>query len=246
MKANQTNLFFPFIEEIRKRLLLTLSIFIITSIIGFIYYEKILLFVLKIIRLSGINIVFTSPFQFINLSISSALLLGVLFSFPVLIYQFFSFLRPALRPKEFRLIISLLPISFILFIIGFGFGFLIMRYIINIFYLKSQELNIGNILDVSQLLSQVLLTAVLLGIASQYPVFMTILIRLGIVSTSSIARQRPFIYTAALVFAALLPPTDLLSLFLLTLPLVILFETTLLLNRMFMKKGVKKEVKNNV
>lgn len=231
----EIKLYFPFLEEIRRRLLFVIFVFLASSIIGFFYYEKLVSIILKIVRLSGINIVFTSPFQFINLAISSAFLVGLVVCFPLVIIQILSFLKPALTPKEFRTIIYFLPVSFLLFVAGFGFGFFIMKYIIALFYQKSQELNIGNVLDVSKLLSQVILTSSLMGIASQYPIVITLLLNFKIIKFQTLTKQRPFIYVAALVFAALLPPTDILSLFLLTLPLVILFELTLLLNKLIFK-----------
>lgn len=232
---DEIKLYFPFLEEIRKRLLFTISVFIIASVIGFFYFEKLVYLLLKIVRLPGINIVFTSPFQFINLSISSALVLGLVVCFPLILIQILSFLRPALTKKEFRAITYLLPISGLLFAGGFAFGFFIMKYVITLFYQKSQELNIGNVLDVSKLLSQILLTSALMGVASQYPVVITLLLKFKVIKYQTLTSQRPFIYTAALVFAALLPPTDILSLILLTLPLVFLFEITLLLNRLILK-----------
>lgn len=228
-------LYFPFLLEVRRRILFTFSVFLIVSILGFFYYESIIRFVIRLIKLEGVNIVFTSPFQFINLAISSALLVGIIISFPVIILQILSFLRPALKPKEFKLIISLLPLSLILFAFGFIFGFFIMRYVINLFYTKSLELDIGNLLDISKLLSQILVTSSLMGIAFQYPIVMTVLMKFGVIKHKTLEKQRPFAYVAGLLFAAVLPPTDILSLVLLTLPLVILFETTLLLNRIFLK-----------
>lgn len=228
-------LYFPFLLEVRRRILFTFSVFLIGSILGFFYYESIIKFVIGLIRLEGINIVFTSPFQFVNLAISSALLIGTAISFPVIVLQILSFLKPALKPKEFRVIISLLPLSLILFGFGFIFGFFIMRYVVNLFYQKSLELNIGNLLDISKLLSQILVTSALMGIAFQYPIIMTALMRLGIIKHKTFEKQRPTAYLLALVFAAVLPPTDILSLVLLTLPLVILFEAALILNRIFFK-----------
>ena len=175
---DEIKLYFPFLEEIRKRLLFTISVFIVVSVIGFFYFEKLVYLLLKIVRLPGINIVFTSPFQFINLSISSALVAGLVVCFPLVLIQVLSFLRPALTPKEFKAIIYLLPISGFLFLGGFVFGFFIMKYVITLFYQKSQELNIGNVLDVSRLLSQILLTSALMGVASQYPVVITLLLKL--------------------------------------------------------------------
>jgi sec-independent protein translocase protein TatC len=233
---NTVQLYFPFLMEVRRRLLFTFSVFLIASILGFFYYEPIIRFVIGFINLEGVNIVFTSPFQFVNLAISSAFLVGTVVVFPLIIFQVLSFLKPALKPKEFRLIIYFLPLGLLLFIFGFVFGFIIMRYVINLFYVKSLELEIGNLLDISSLLSQILVTSSLMGLAFQYPLVLTVLFRLNVVKIRMIEHQRPFVYLIILIFAALLPPTDVLSLILLSLPLAILFETTLILNKLFLRR----------
>lgn len=231
------NRYFPLLSEVRKRLLFVLSIFILFGVIGFFYYEKIIVFIIGLLDLNGVNIVFTSPFQFLNLAISSSLSIGLIVTIPLLIYQLLIFLRPALKVKEYRSVMTLLPISIILFIGGFAFGFLMMKYVVTIFYSKSLELNIGNMLDISKLLSQILVTSTFMGIAFQFPIAMSLLMDFKIVSHKVFSSQRPFAYMIALMFAAFMPPTDILSLVLLTLPLVVLFELTLLLNRVF-RKGV--------
>lgn len=225
------NRFYPFLLEIRKRLLFLICLFFVFGITGFIYYERIITLVLSIFKLQGVNVVFTSPFQFINLAISCGLISGIIAIFPLIITQLFSFLKPALRLKEYRLIVSLLPVSIFLFVLGFSFGATMMKYMIGLFLAKSTNLNIGNLLDVSALLSTILLTSALMDLAFQFPVVLTILLRLKVIKHEFIARQRPFAYCAGLIFAALMPPTDLVSLLLLTLPLVFLFEITLLLNK---------------
>lgn len=225
----------PFFSEIRKRLIFTLSVFIICAAIGFMYYENIVRFVLSIFDLKGLNIVFTSPYQFFSLSIDSALLVGFIAIFPIIIFQVLSFLKPALRPKEYRTVLTLLPITIFLFISGFTFGVLIMKYVVVIFFQKSVELDIGNFLDVSKLLSQILITAILMGVAFEFPIVLTVLMRLKILKYRAVVQKRLIVYILSLIFAALLPPTDLLSLVLLFLPLALLFELTLLLNKFVLK-----------
>ena len=225
----------PFFSEIRKRLIFTLSIFVIFAAVGFMYYESIIHFILKIFALEGLNIVFTSPFQFLSLSVNSAFLAGFIAVLPLAIFQILSFIRPALRKSEYRSVLALLPIAILLFISGFTFGVLIMKYAVIIFYQKSVELNIGNFLDVTTLLSQILLTAIMMGIAFQFPIFLTILMKLKVIKYQQIVKQRLLIYGLSLIFSAILPPTDLLSLVLLFLPLALLFELTLLLNRFILR-----------
>jgi sec-independent protein translocase protein TatC len=229
------NRYFPLLSEVRRRLLFVVAIFLLFGIFGFFYYEKIIVFIISLLDLNGVNIVFTSPFQFLNLAISSSLAIGLIVTIPLLIYQIMSFLKPALKTKEYRSVVALLPLAIILFIAGFTFGFFMMKYVVSIFYNKSVELNIGNMLDISKLLSQILITASLMGVAFQYPIVMSLLMRFKIVSYKLFISYRPIAYMIALIFSAMMPPTDLLSLVLLTLPLVLLFELTLLLNRVFLK-----------
>ena len=231
------NRFFPYLVEIRKRVLFLFSLFLIFGVFGFVYYEKIIVFVLKLLRLQNVNVVFTSPFQFINLATNSGIVLGVTAVFPLIIFQVVSFLKPALRPKEYHSLLALLPISLLLFVTGFIFGGTMMKYVIDIFFKKSVELNIGNMLDISVLLSNILNTSALMGLAFQFPILLTVLMHLKVLKYKTIARQRPFVYCAILVFTLLLPPTDILSDFLLTLPLVFLFEITLILNKVFNKNA---------
>jgi len=187
------------------------------------------------IDLGEVNIVFTSPFQFLNLAISSSLLIGTIATIPLLLYQVLHFLKPALKSKEYRSIIAFMPLSIVLFLGGFTFGFFMMKYVVSIFYSKSLELDIGNMLDISKLLSQILVTSSLMGVAFQYPIVMSLLMRFKVVSLATFVKQRPIAYMVALSFAALMPPTDILSLILLTLPLILLFEITLFLNKIFTK-----------
>lgn len=220
----------PVIIEIRKRIIITFLVFAASMLVGFIFYEKIIKFLIDFLSLQGINIVFTSPFQFINLAISCGIASGLVFVFPLLLYQILSFLKPALRKKEFKMVVSFMPFSIILFLSGFVFGFLIMKWQIEIFLTRSVSLGIGNILDISRLLSTVLLTSIFMGIGFQFPVVLFFLLRLGIIKSSQLTRQRMWVYLGSFIFAILLPADSILADIILTLPLVIMFELTLFLN----------------
>lgn len=233
-----TSKYSPIFFEIRKRILFTLTVFAVASLSGFIFYERIIRFLIDILSLNGINIVFTSPFQFINLAISCGIASGLVLVFPLLLYQFYSFLRPALRVKEFKMVIGFLPFSIVLFLIGFSFGFLIMKWQIKIFLSQSVSLGIGNILDISRLLSTVLLTSIFLGIGFQFPIIMLLLMRIGIIKHHQISKQRMWVYLGSFFFAVLLPADSILADILITLPLVILFELTLIMNRIFERRKI--------
>lgn len=225
--------FTPFLNEVKKRLILTLSVFTISTIGGFIFYESIIKFLISTLSLNGINIVFTSPFQFINLAISCGVASGLILTFPLIVYQIVSFLRPALKKLEYNLVINYIPFSIILFLIGFAFGAFIMKWQIEIFLDSSLSLGIGNILDISSLLSTILLTSAFLGVGFQFPIILLILGRLGIVKRQSLVKNRLWIYLGSFIFAILLPADSILADVFLSLPMIILFEISLMLMKKF-------------
>lgn len=225
------NKYSPVLTELRKRLMFVLIVFGASTIVGFIFYEKLIKFLVDFLSLQGVNIVFTSPFQFINLSISCGVAVGLIISFPLLVYEIFSFLQPALSSREYKMIVRFLPFCLILFLFGFGFGALIMKWQIAIFLNQSMRLGIGNILDISNLLTVVILTSVLMGISFEFPIILLLLMRIGIIKPSKLSKARPWVYLGSFVFAILLPPDSIIADVLLSLPLIVLFEITLFINR---------------
>ena len=113
-----------------------------------------------------------------------------------------------------------------------------MKWQIQLFLSKSVSLGIGNILDISRLISTVLLVSSLMGIAFQFPIIILLLTRLGIVGHAQLAKTRLWVYLGALMFTFLLPLDSILADILLTLPIIILFELALILNRIFQRKEV--------
>lgn len=226
---NTLSKYSPYLLEIRKRILFILAVFAVAAFLGFVFYERIIKFLIDILSLKGINIVFTSPFQFINLAISCGVASGLVLVFPFLIYQILIFLRPALRKGEFKMLVGFLPFSIILFLSGFSFGFLIMKWQIEIFLTKSLSLGIGNILDISHLISTVLIVSALMGVAFQFPIILFLLMRIGIIKYSQLVKHRLWVYLGSFIFAILLPPDSILADVLLSLPLIVLFELTLIL-----------------
>lgn len=220
-----------FFSDIRKRLLLIIIVFAVSTLIGFSTYGQILKFLVGILSLEGINIVFTSPFQFINLAISCGVATGIIIAFPLLLYEILSFLKPALKENEYKTIVKYIPLSLLLFLIGFVFGVFIMKWQINIFIDRSVTLGIGNILDISKLLSVVLLTSALMGLGFQFPIVLLILMRLGVLKRQGLTRIRKWVYLASFLFALVLPPDSILADVLLSLPLIILYEFTILIGR---------------
>lgn len=231
----------PYFKEVRKRIFFTLSVFAAATLIGFVFYEKIIKFLVGSLSLEGVNIVFTSPFQFIDLSITCGLVTGLVIVFPLIIFQLFRFLKPALRKEEYKMLTRFLPFSIALFLFGFVFGAIIMKWQIEIFRERSISLGIGNILDIKGLLNTVFLTAALMGIGFQFPIILLILMRIGIIKSKWLSKKRPWVYLGSFIFTLFLPPDSILADICLSLPMIILFEVTLIINFFIERKRRRKK-----
>ena len=220
-----------YLPELQSKLIKILIAFAVGVAFGIIRNQWIITTLISIFNLKNINIVLVSPYQFINLAVSISILFGIIFAGPFLIYELLSFVRPALQEHEYKLIIHLLPLSVILFFSGFVFGARILQFVIDIYVRTSQSFNIGNLWDVEAFLTQIVVMGTSMGIVFQLPIVLTILLRLGIIQRSMLTSKRRYVYAALLIFDVFLPPTDILSLSLIFIPLAMLFEGTLLFNQ---------------
>ena len=223
--------YMPYLIEIRKRLLFVAAFFLIGGSIGFIFFEPIIKGVMRFYNLKGLNIVFTSPFQYINLSVNAAVAVGLFAAFPLIVYQIVSFLKPALRGKEYKLILSSIPASIFLFIAGFGFGSWMMKLVISVFSHQAASLNIQNLWDIENFVQNIFMMSIFMGFLFQFPIVLTPLIRLKVIKYQKLVDYRLTIYLALLILVIMLPGTDILTDALEFFPLAFLFEITLLLNR---------------
>lgn len=224
------NRFTPYLEDIRRRIYIVSLLFVIFFIVGFLLTSTILRFILLFFEIKDVVIATTSPFQFADLSINIGLFSAFLISLPVFVYNIFTFLKPALSKKEKTLFFSLIPISLILFIFGFIYGFLIMYYALIVLAEINFRIGIKNIWDIGMFLSQIILTSSLLGALFQFPIIVTYIIKIGLLDVSILREKRKVSVFIIFIFTTLLPPTDGLSLVAMALPLILLYEVTIFVN----------------
>ena len=232
------NLFKPYLAEARKKMFYCLFFFLAIFLTAFTFSEKIIKFFLGIFKFEDVQIITSSPFQFFGLSVNMAIAIAIILTFPIIMYNIFSFLSPALTKKEKRGFVKVFFLSPIFFISGFLFGFYVLNYVLMILAQYNAKAGLVNMWDIRVFVSQIFLTASFLGIIFQFPIVISILIRKNIVSVEVFKKKRKWVILSAFITAALLPPTDGLSLLVMALFFILIFEMTLLYNR---KAGIKKK-----
>lgn len=197
---------------------------------GFFSAGIILKKVLKLVHIDQVVIATSSPFQFTDIAMDVGFFLAIMVTVPYIIYSFYVFIVPALTRSEKIKLFKSIPLSVGLFIVGFFYGFFILYYALELLASINIGLGIANFWNVGQFLSQMLITSALLGLVFEFPLLLSLLIKLGITTPETLKNNRRVAYFLTICLTALLPPTDGVSLVAMALPLVLLYEGTILFN----------------
>jgi sec-independent protein translocase protein TatC len=154
---------------------------------------------------------------------------GLLVSLPVILYQVYAFVLPAFSPQERRIALPLLLMVPVLFVGGVVFGYFIVleRAVDFLLHFNESQFNIQ--VRARDYYSFVTLTLMAMGLMFQVPMGILAVTRLGIVTPAQLRQWRGYAYVLIAVLAALLPTVDPVTMVLEMIPLVILFELSIVL-----------------
>jgi len=222
----------PYLNDIWRRVYYIAIFFIILFIIGFFSAGYVIKFFITAFHLKDVVIAVTSPLQFLDVSVDIALFLAIFVTTPFALYQFYAFLKPAVSKKEFKALFWTLPLSFFLFALGFAYGFFTLYWGLQMLASLNVSFGLQNIWDIGLFLSQLAITAALLGVIFQFPIIMSIFLKFQLVDREFLVKKRRVAYVFIIIIVSLLPPTDGVSLLIMSVPLVALYELTILYDRL--------------
>ena len=222
--------FLPYLEDLRRRLYRGAILFVVFFAVGFFCTGTFLKKVLSLVHIDDVTIATSSPFQFVEIAMNFGFFFAIIVCVPYIIYSFYIFSVPALTKDERITLLKSIPLSIGLFIIGFSYGFFVLYNALGMLASINTSLGIANFWNIAQFLSQIFITSALLGLVFEFPLLLTLFIKLDIITTQTLKDYRRVACLIIFALAALLPPTDGLSLVALALPLLLLYEVTILLN----------------
>jgi sec-independent protein translocase protein TatC len=160
----------------------------------------------------------------------TSIIFGLILSFPYMIYLVWKFIKPALYDKERKGAVSFIISTSVLFFMGVLFGYyLIMPLSIN--FLANYEISeiVKNNIDIDSYMSTIKTTVLSCGLVFEMPIIIYFLAKLGIVSASFLRTYRRYALVIILIIAAIVTPPDVVSQMTVTIPLVILYEVSILI-----------------
>ena len=163
----------------------------------------------------------TTPF-FVPMKV--ALMTALLISLPYILYQVWRFVAPGLYIHEKRWVAPLLVSSVILFFCGMAFAYFAVFPVVFGFVTAVAPKGVAVMTDIDKYLSFVLGMFVAFGLAFQVPIAVVLLVKTGLVTTAKLRDVRPYVIVGAFVVGAIFTPPDVVSQFMLAMPLWLLYE----------------------
>ncbi|MEZ5947179.1 MAG: twin-arginine translocase subunit TatC [Hyphomonas sp.] len=198
------------------------------------------------VRGAKLEFIYTAPMEFFFAKLKLALFAGLFVSFPYLAWQVYAFVAPGLYKNERGAFWPYLVLAPILFSMGAAFVYYIMlpmlaRFTVGMELTDSEVANITMLPKVADYLSLVMALMLAFGISFQLPLILTLLGKIGIVSSQALASGRKFAIVGILAFSAVFTPPDAISQVLLAVPVLLLYEIGILSVKMIEKKEAERE-----
>lgn len=241
------------LTELRARLIKSMVALTIGTIACFFFAQQIYEFLLapfalvaEAIRGSKLDFIYTAPMEFFFAKLKLAMFGGVFLAFPYMAWQLYQFVAPGLYKNERGAFWPYLVIAPILFIAGAAFVYFLMlpmlaRFTIGMEIPDSEIANITMLPRVADYLSLVMALMLAFGMSFQLPVILTLMGKIGLVSSEALGKGRKYAIVGILAFAAFFTPPDIISQILLTVPVYFLYEVSIWCVKMIEKKQAEED-----
>jgi sec-independent protein translocase protein TatC len=207
-----------------KRRLIVIGITLLASFVSTFAYAPDLVAWLK--RPFQDDLIFYGPTEALFASLKVSLLAGVILSMPVILYQCWKFVEPALLPKEQRWAIPLFALAAGFFALGLVFcNLVILPLVIHFFVTFGMDRELTPQLAVGTYIDFNVKFLLVFGLAFELPLALTLVARIGVLSSHVLASYRKHAIMVALILSAIITPdATLFTMLLMAVPLIILYE----------------------
>ena len=233
--ADVSEAFVEHLADLRKQLIKGLAVFVFFFIIVFATVNKWLPYVTR-----GHDLVILGPLEVIKfyMSISTTLALGL--SLPFLMHFVWNFIKPGLKENEKGFLGLYSPVMLVLFVMGVAFGYYVLNPLSYSFLVGIGESNFDVMISASQYMSYLIMTTVPIGLLFELPILAMFLSTIGVLTSVAMKSIRKWSYVSMAVLSALITPPDFMSQLIVLIPMILLYEISILLVKKIERKQAAK------
>jgi sec-independent protein translocase protein TatC len=234
-----TESFISHLIELRNRLLRVVVGFVLVFFALFPFANKIytLLAAPLLAKLpAGAHMIATAVTTPFFVPMKVAMMAAFLVSLPNTLYQIWAFVAPGLYPHEKKLMLPTLVAAIVLFVTGMSFAYFVVFPVVFGFIVGSAPEGVAVMTDISEYLDFVMTLFFAFGTAFEVPIAVVLATRFGWITIAKLSEMRSYIIVAAFILGAIFTPPDIISQFMLAVPLWLLFEMGLLVAKLTLPK----------
>lgn len=221
--------FFKHIEELRSRMIKSAGAFVLAFCLCYNFIGKL---IPKLTAPAG-HLVFTAPADAFSAYMTVGALMALLVASPYIVYQIWAFIGGALKPSEKKFVLIFAPLSLLFFLSGGAFAYFLAVPRAYQFLMSFSSEYLIPMVTVKSYLGFLGHMIVAFGVAFELPLILAFLAKIGIASPEYLRQKRRHAIIIILIVAALLAPPDVISMLVLAVPLMVLYEVGIVFAKFF-------------
>jgi sec-independent protein translocase protein TatC len=226
--------------ELRKRIIYTLIVFVLGLVGGLFASQPVFDYLVEAAPVKNLDLHAFSPWDAIGLYMKFAIAISLIIALPFAMFQLWSFVRPALGPKEQKSTLQFVPWALIMFLIGLAFSYLVVFPMAFLFTEKiTNNLGLEQTYGVTQYFSFLFNILLPISLLFELPLIILFLSRIGILTPAILVKMRKVAWFILIFVGVLVTPPDVVSDLLVAVPLILLYEFSVILSRIAYGKRMK-------
>ncbi|MCY0888710.1 MAG: twin-arginine translocase subunit TatC [Alicyclobacillaceae bacterium] len=222
------------LSDLRKRIIFSLIVLVATFIAALVFVHQI--FGILEYPLKGVRLAVLGPGDVIQIYFSVAGMVALGLSLPFLLFQLWMFIKPALTARESHYALSLLPFATFMFVFGVLFSYFLIFPILLHFLLSLANESFIVLLTAQKYFKFLITLTLPFGLIFEMPILLLFLTQIGVITPKRLVGMRKYAYLCIVVFASFISPPELVSHLSVAVPMMALYEISILLCRVQMAR----------
>ncbi|MDO4549177.1 MAG: twin-arginine translocase subunit TatC [Clostridia bacterium] len=230
------------LSELRRRIAVAVVVLFASFICCFAFIREIADYVLNMGLDSGFNFVYLAPSELLTSYFKLSLIAALMITAPVILYELWLFVSPALDEKESRNGRVALVVGFLFFLIGAVFAYTVaLPFMVQFLVAFNTSSYIESSISVENYLNFVTRMVAVFGVTFEMPILAFLLSSIGILKTSAMRRVRKYAILVIFIVAAIITPPDVVSQVMIALPMILLYEVSIFICARVEKRRAARE-----